>query len=432
MLLSNDVKFERLKSFADREVAYSVKNKQNVVSSINFAYNAPEVYCCTVDKTHSFTLGSLILVAQCGEISLRDNLCNLSEIHLNTIDPSDYELQDKAFYVGGLQVAALLKHKFTQSRLAYSREIDPIVGVSFTGLFDFFVHAFGAPWLKWMMKARLPGSTANSFIAKEQSYLVKWKESARKGVFDYCIQHDLRLPNRWTTVQPAGSKSLLTGASPGWHPPKAQRFIRRITFGVNDPLVSALRDYGYSVIPAQSARDEYGNLLDDITDPRVNEVLVEIPTEVSWANLPGCDEFDLSKLPIEAQWGLYMQVQNCYTTHNTSATLEFREHEIPTLSHLIDDNIKANDGYISAALLARFDANETFPRLPFEPISKEIFTRRMAAVVAARSILNPEETILNILKKYDNPEYELKGAAGCDSAKCLSESGKDSDQSGKL
>jgi ribonucleotide reductase class II len=430
VLLSNDVKFERLKSFADREVAYSVKNKQNVVSSIDFAYNAPEVYCCTVDNTHSFTLGSLILVAQCGEISLRDNLCNLSEVHLNTIDPNDLELQKKAFYVGGLQVAALLQHKFVPERLQYSREVDPIVGVSFTGLFDFFVHAFGAEWLGWMMKGRPGGALYKRFDMKEKVYLNRWKKAAEQGVNDYCIQNNIKLPNRYTTVQPAGSKSLLTGASPGWHPPKAQRFIRRITFGVNDPLVSALRDYGYSVIPAQSARDEQGNLLDDITDPRVQEVLVEIPTEVSWANLPGCDEFDLSKLPIQAQWGLYIQVQNSYTTHNTSATLEFRENEIPILSELIYENIKRNGGYISAALLARFDANETFPRLPFEPIDKEVYDKRMAVVMARRSTLDKDTTILQLLNKYDTVDYELNGAAGCDSAKCLSESEKDQDQVG--
>lgn len=368
----------------------------------------------------------------CGEILMRDNLCNLSEIHLNTIDPVDLELQHKAFYAGGLQVAALLQHKFVPERLAYSRENDPIVGVSFTGLFDFFVHAFGAPWLKWMMKGRPPGINGQKYVQREAKFLQAWRASAEQGVKDYCKQHGIRLPSRYTTVQPAGSKSLLTGASPGWHPPKAQRFIRRITFGVNDPLVSALRDYGYNVIPAQSARDDAGNLLDDITDPRVQEVLVEIPTEVSWANLPGCDEFDLNQLPVEAQWGLYMQVQNLYTTHNTSATLEFREHEIETLSTLMSDNIKSDGGYISAALLARFDANETFPRLPFEPISKEVFKRRMGAVVAAQSILDPDTTVLDLLKKYDNPDYELKGAAGCDSAKCLSESGKDTDQTGRL
>jgi hypothetical protein len=56
----------------------------------------------------------------------------------------------------------------------------------------------------------------------------------------------------------------------------------------------------------------------------------------------------------------------------------------------------------------------------------------MGAVIAARSILDPDTTVLDLLKKYDNPGYELKGAAGCDSAKCLVESEKDSDQTGKL
>lgn len=400
------------------------------------------VYNGTVDDFHNYVVVdpdavgksyvSGVLSANCGEILMRDNLCNLSEIHLNTIDPTDLELQHKAFYAGGLQVAALLQHKFVPERLAYSRENDPIVGVSFTGLFDFFVHAFGAPWLKWMMKGRPPGINGQKYVQREAKFLQAWRASAEQGVKDYCNQHGIRLPSRYTTVQPAGSKSLLTGASSGWHPPKAQRFIRRITFGVNDPLVSALRDYGYNVIPAQSARDDAGNLLDDITDPRVQEVLVEIPTEVSWANLPGCDKFDLNQLPVEAQWGLYMQVQNVYTTHNTSATLEFREAEIDTLSKLMSDSIANDGGYISAALLARFDANETFPRLPFEPINKEVFKRRMGAVIAARSVLDPDTTVLDLLNKYDNPDYELKGAAGCDSAKCLSESGKDADQVGRL
>jgi ribonucleotide reductase class II len=368
----------------------------------------------------------------CGEIIMRDNLCNLAEVHLNTIDPKDIDLQKKAFYAAGLQVASLLRHKFSPERLAYSREIDPIVGVSFTGLFDFLVHAFGADWLTWMMDGARVGFYHKKYTNKLIEYLTIWKTSAEKAVKDYCEEHSIRIPNRFTTVQPAGSKSLLTGASPGWHPPKAQRFIRRITFGVNDPLVSALRDYGYNVIPAQSARDEQGNLLDDIADPRVQEVLVEIPTEVSWANIPGCDVHDLSKLPIKAQWYLYMHVQLFYTTHNTSATLEFREDEIDLLSELITSNIQNNMGYISAALLARFDANETFPRLPFEPISKEIFDRRMAAVNAVRSTLPEGTNVLDLLAKYDASDYELKGAAGCDSAKCLTESEKDTDQVGLL
>ncbi len=286
------------------------------------------------------------------------------------------------------------------------------------------------------MHGRPASNTGRKFIKKEQRYLQRWADIVRYTITNYCDKHGLRRPNRMTTVQPAGTKSLLTGASSGWHPPKAQRFIRRITFGVSDPLVSALREWGYNVIPAQSAKDEEGNLLDDILDPRVQEVLVEIPTEVSWANLPGCDEFDLSQLPIEAQWGLYMQVQNFYTEHNTSATLEFRENEIPALSKMIHDSIKDGTGYISAALLARFDANETFPRLPFEPIDKETYDRLDNVSQSYRSALpiifeKDEVEFLEVLSKYDSPEYELKGAAGCDSDKCLQESSKDADQVGQ-
>lgn len=372
----------------------------------------------------------------CGEIIGTDFHCNLAEIHLNTIDPQDHQAQVDAFKAGALQVAALLHHRFKDLRYRYSREIDPIVGVSFTGLFDFFVTAFGSEWLGWMMKGRPNTNAGRKYIAAETRYLSTWKQVVKETIAEYCQRHGLRVPNRTTTVQPAGTKSLLTGASSGWHPPKAQRFIRRITFGKTDPLVSALRDWGYSVIPAQSAKDENGNLLDDIMDERVHEVLVEIPTEVSWANLSGCDQFDLSQLPAEAQWGLYMQVQQHYTEHNTSATIEYRENEIPILSSLIYESIKNDTGYISAALLARFDANETFPRLPFEPIDKATFDRLNGVAESYRSVLptilgKPTVNFLDVLNQYDKADYELKGAAGCDSDKCLSEASKDSDQLGQ-
>ena len=358
----------------------------------------------------------------CGEIIGRDFHCNLAEVHLNTIDPGDYEAQDAAFYAAGLQVAALLQHEFVHERYQYSREIDPIVGVSFTGLFDFLVHAGGYDWLKWMMEGRNGRRAKDMYEAMEKDYLQRWRAAAHRGVKDYCEKHGIRTPNRITTVQPAGTKSLLTGASSGWHPPKAQRFIRRITLGVNDPLVPALIEHGYSVIPAQSARDDDGNLLDDISDPRVQEVLVEIPTEVSWANIPGCDQFDLARLPVEAQYGLYMSVQRNYTDHNTSATIELREEEVPTLAKLIHDDIENDGGYISAALLARFDVDGgTFPRLPFEPISKEKYDE----LKAIQDISGSDEEFLATLNKYDSSEWSIESVAGCTNAACLAKADAD-------
>jgi ribonucleotide reductase class II len=341
--------------------------------------------------------------------------CNLSEVHLNQLDPHNLQEQDDAFTAGALSVAALLNHQFQEPRYQYSRELDPIVGVSFTGLFDFFVHAFGVEWLRWWEQGRPDTVKGLEFKAKEQEYLSRWKDTVHRVVWDYCDRHNLKRPNRCTTVQPAGTKSLLTGASPGWHPPKAQRFIRRITFRKNDPVALACLDYGYKIVPSQSDKDENGRLLDDAFDPRCTEWLVEIPVEVSWANLPGADEIEISKFSASAQMDFYMQVQKHYTTHNTSATIELREPEIDELGDRIYRAIRDNEGYISAALLARFDDLQTFPRLPFEPISKQQYDQLTQEVAARRKTQDFHQA----LSHYDLGEMTEAGPAGCDSDKCL-------------
>ncbi len=351
----------------------------------------------------------------CGEILGADFHCNLAEIHLNQIDPTDDEGQRDAFRAGALSVACLLNHRFEIERYRQSRAWDPIVGVSFTGLFDFFVHAFGTPWLNWWEAGRPDSDEGREFKRQEAEYLSRWKTIVNETVWEYCDRHGLRRPNRCTTVQPAGTKSLLTGAAPGWHPPKAQRFIRRITFRKNDPVAMACMDYGYTVVPSQSDKDEQGRLLDDPFDPRCTEWLVEIPTEVSWANLPGADAVDINAFSAMAQFDFYMQVQTHYTAHNTSATIEFREHEIEPLADALHQTIENGEGYISAALLARFDANATFPRLPFEPIDASTYETMQAEVVKRRV----NNDFFDALQRYDSGELSEAGPAGCDSDKCL-------------
>lgn len=351
----------------------------------------------------------------CGEILGSDFHCNLAEVHLNQIDPADLEGQADAFKAAGLAVAALLNHRFEVERYRQSRAWDPIVGVSFTGLFDFFVHAFGTPWLQWWEAGRPASSEGLVYKQKEAEFLNRWKQIVNQAVWDYCDRHQLRRPNRCTTVQPAGTKSLLTGASPGWHPPKAQRFIRRITFRKNDPVALACLDYGYTIVPSQSDKDEQGRLLDDPFDPRCTEWLVEIPTQVSWANLPGADEVEINNFSAMAQFDFYMQVQQHYTAHNTSATIEFRENEIEPLAEAIHQAIQKGEGYISAALLARFDANATFPRLPFEPIDEATYLKLNAEVLVRRR----NADFFDALQRYDSGELVEAGPAGCDSDKCL-------------
>ena len=358
----------------------------------------------------------------CGEIIGRDFHCNLSEVHLNTLDPRNLDQQEAAFRAAALQVCVLLHHQFVEERYQASRELDPIIGVSFTGMYDFFAKAFGIRWLQWMQNGRpTDDSLSEQFSESERGYLTIWRNCVNDEVERYCGMHSLRVPSRTTTVQPAGTKSLLTGASSGWHPPKAQRFIRRITTGREDPVALAAQRLGYKVIPAQSSRDERGALLDNIWDERVSEWLVEVPTQVAWAEIEGADEIDLERLPVRSQYQLYMQVQKHYTEHNTSATLELREDEIEELAELIHDSIQSGEGYISAALLARFDASGgTFPRLPFEPISKARYEKEMREVEKRRAT----DDFAAALQLVDDGRELTPQEGACTSAACIAKADK--------
>lgn len=351
----------------------------------------------------------------CGEIIGKNVHCNLAEIHVNQLDPDDMEAQKNAFKAGALAVVALLQENFTIERYAKSRDEDPIVAVCPTGIFDFFVNAFGVKWLKWWEAGRPNTTQGLEFKDKEQEYLTLWRITVRETVEEYCDRHQLKAPNRYTAVQPSGTKSLLTGASPGWHPPKAQRFLRRITFRRDDPVALACMDYGYSIVPGQDDKDDEGKLLNDPMDPRCTTWLVEIPTEVSWANLPGVDQVHIEKFSALAQFDFYMQVQKYYTTHNTSATIELRENEIEVLGERIYQSIRDDEGYISSALLARFDDLESFPRLPFEPISKAAYDEAVAAVIARQK----DSDFHALLAKHDQGDADEAGPAGCDSDRCL-------------
>jgi ribonucleotide reductase, class II len=380
------------------------KGKWQVVQGVEELPGLHDTYCFEEPEHHKGVFGN----------TLTGN-CNLAEVHLNQLDPNNSQEQKEAFTAGALSVAALLNHQFQEPRYQYSRELDPIVGVSFTGLFDFFVKAFGVDWLRWWEQGRPETSQGLIFKKQEQKYLSSWKEIVHQVVWEYCDRHGLKRPNRCTTVQPSGTKSLLTGASPGWHPPKSQRFIRRITFRKNDPVASACIEYGYNVIPSQADKDENGNLLNDPFDPRCTEWLVEIPVSVPWADFSGADEIDISKFNALAQTDFYMQVQKYYVTHNTSATIELRENEVEALGTRIFEAIRDDEGYISAALLARFDDLQTFPRLPFEPINKEKYELLMKEVEMRRKT----DDFYAALSRYDLGELMEVGPAGCDSDKCL-------------
>ena len=352
-----------------------------VVTSINPSGKAC-VYDFTVPDVH-WGIVEGIVAHNCGEIIGTNYFCNLAEVHLSQLDPEDIEGQEKAFQAGALIVAALLKHEFLNERYRYSRELDPIVAVCPTGLFDFFVKLFGAEWIEWWHEGRPGGHPqANMWRQTEKYYLNFWRETVGNTLETYCREQGLKAPNRYTSFQPSGTKSLLTNSSPGWHPPFNKHWIRRIQFQREDPVALACIDFGYTVIPGQDDKDDSGTLLNDPYDHRVKNWLVEIPCKASWADMPNMDIIQDLDVPVEATFDFYMTVQKEYTQHNTSATILFRENEIEPLAKLIHKAIDQDEGYISAALLSRSEI--PFPRMPFDAVSKEQYDELVKGVMQRR------------------------------------------------
>ena len=212
---SSRVAFFNLIGFAVRykteKLAQALLEQSPVVRSV-YSYGVDKVYDFTEPLTHWGVVEGFVS-HNCGEIEMNNNFCNLSEVHLNRIHPGDIEDQEKAFTAAALSVCALLHHDFSEvdPRYQKSRLIDPIVAASVTGLFDFFVEAFGPAWLDWWAAGRPNTEEGLNFKKREATFLIRWRNTVRDTVNDYCDRHGLRRPNRYTTVQPAGcgSRELL-------------------------------------------------------------------------------------------------------------------------------------------------------------------------------------------------------------------------------
>lgn len=387
------------------------------------------------------------LLNPCGEIFSKDFLCNLAEIHLNQINPFNLEEQRKAFQVGSWDTAVLLHQEFDDEKFQYSREKDPIVGVSFTGLFDFFVLLFGVSWLHWWEAGRpkdgefitnhkeifepiskidenlkeiienwasdITSKDSDLFEKIESFFLNYWRSIVEFEVKSYCENNNLPIPNRVTTVQPAGSKSLLTGASSGWSPPIDRYYIRRMSFAKNDPIAKVALEQGFSVVPNSTDIDEEGKLIEDIYDDRVSNWLVEVPVKVPWADLEGVNEINF-KFPAISQTRFWEVIQNNYTQHNTSATIVLEEEEIETVADWLHNNIENQNGYSSIAFMGRCD---NFPLMPFEAITAEKYNEMIQPLIENNAF--SEEDFLSRLNSKNLLPEENSGPMQCDSDRCF-------------
>lgn len=176
----------------------------------------------------------------------------------------------------------------------------------------------------------------------------------------YSAKHGLPLSVRLTTVQPSGTLSLLPGVTPGVHPAFARFYIRRVRFGVNDPLVEKCRKRGYPVCfdVGIDGREDH------------SRYVVSFPCKSPENAILAADMTAIEQL----EWVKKMQTE--WADNAVSVTVYYRLEELAGIKEWLAENY--NDSIKSVSFLLHADHN--FPLPPYEEITEVEYEKLLAKV----------------------------------------------------
>jgi len=241
---------------------------------------------------------------------------NLAEIHLNRIDPS------RPSGPGPMPQGRWLRWPACSSQISVERYRQaapgiPIVGVSFTGLFDFscmpshhlaeLVAGRAAP------KQKPVGLKAQGSGVSEP--LEQWEHG---GGGTTAIANG---PAFAQSVAPPCTRPAPRACSarrqPGWHLPRRSRFHPpHATFRKNDPVALACLDSATRIVQANCGQDDHGSPA-GYPSSTLHRMVGGNPTasELGRTSLAA----DAVEITLSPPWpfDFYMQVQTHYTAHNT-------------------------------------------------------------------------------------------------------------------
>ena len=246
-------------------------------------------------------------VNPCVEQSLEDKeLCNLVETFPSLHDTfEEYKETLKYAYLYAKTITLISTHwPETNAVMLKNRRI----GLSQTGIIDAFVKHGRRVMLDWCDKGY-------EIIQAYDKQYSDW----------LCIPRS----KKTTTVKPSGTVALLPGVSPGIHYPHAKYYIRRIRVDSNNPLVSIMREAGYSI-----KQEVYGKTQED----KERTSVVEFPVYQEF--------YDRSK----AEVSIWEQVKNAvdyqrvWSDNSVSITVTLNkseEKDIPKVLEAYEDSLKA-------------------------------------------------------------------------------------------
>ena len=318
----------------------------------------------------------------CGEITLEDGEpCNLFEIFPAIAEENGWDLGE----VAALAVRFAKRVTFGSYDWQISREAierNRRLGVSLSGIQDWFLSRFGSRAVVGWEEGR---PVYNEKIAEALSALY---ESVKKADEDYSRTLGCPPSRKLTTVKPSGTVAKLAGASEGMHFQWARRFIQRIRFQDQDPLVEVLKDCGYKAEP-----DIYNK----------HTMCVEFPVKPFGADL---DTFaSAGDVSASEQLATQAFLQRYWSDNAVSCTVTFRKDE----EEKLPDILSAYAGKIkSTSLLEYVDGG--YAQMPKEAVGEEKYEAMERAITA-----DPEAAFGDA---GEEAQMEIVGQSDCAGGAC--------------
>ena len=269
----------------------------------------------------------------CAEIGLADGeSCNLATIFLPNIDSEQQMIELSTLLYKVQKAIAAMDYPYEKTNKIVRKNMR--LGQSITGV----LQATDAQ-LAWLD----PTYRALQLTDEEHS-----------------LQHGLPASVRLTTVQPSGTLSLLPGVTPGIHPAFARHYIRRVRFGVSDPLVDRCRKRGYAVCfdVGIDGREDH------------SRYVVSFPCKSPDNAILAADMTAIEQL----EW--VKRVQSEWADNAVSVTVYYRLEELGAIKEWLAANY--DDSIKSVSFLLHADHN--FPLPPYEEITEAEYEKMFAKI----------------------------------------------------
>jgi len=348
----------------------------------------------------------------CSEILLDDRgVCNLCEINLMSFYLSEKNDIDYNLLVETVKLSVRVGLRQTNITLDLPewdkiQKRDRLTGIGLSGVVD-LDDALG--WNKLKDSDDETGWEFDALSMNMCSLLQELNEIANQEAILYASEMRVPTPLLVTTVKPSGTISKLPGISPGGHRSRAPYYIRRVRITSTDPLARVMLNLGLPVYPENNSDGPTVAEFDRMANYEKIQVLQKANTWVIEFPVKTAAKVESKEEPAIIQFERYLKLQQYWTDHNTSVTIEFGEDEI---EELVDSILLHWNEYIAISFMPKKEF--TYPLLPEEPITKEEYDHRAASLTHIT-----DTKILELLTEYEREDMATELLdADCEGGYC--------------